>query len=93
MRFFRVNIDSEYETARLALDDAWGLPDSAGTLTSIIPAAIAARGNDSKIVFGLCDVFLLREPVGIVVQDLLDAAAISEITQADYFAALAKDFP
>lgn len=88
MRFFRISDTSVYESTRLGLDAAWGLPDGKGTVTCVEPAATAPRDSEGQIVLAVADEFCAFSVAVDLLPQLLASGAVEEITEADYQAAL-----
>ena len=83
-RYFRV-LPQDYEQARLAVDAAWGFP--AGE-TSIEPLATAPRYQSGQVLIAIRTVHCDLEPFKSAVEGLLANSDATEITQAEYEAAL-----
>lgn len=90
-RFFRAN-ENAYELARTALDAAWGLP-SHGQLTCIEPAATAPRGADGQVYLATWDTFCDYVAAAEMLPQLLSSGAVTEITEAEYRAAVESPSP
>jgi|694.fasta_scaffold66248_2 hypothetical protein len=89
MRCFRTSSDEVYEQARLALDAAWGHPNSATkTVTCIDPVGVATRDVQGRIMLAVQDAFCQYTVVSELLPQLLASGAVEEITEADYMAAL-----
>lgn len=88
MRYFREERAGTYEEVRSLLDSAWGLPDDRGTVTCMSPATKALRDKNGKIVVPLKDMFCDWEPAASLLPQLLLSGDVTEITEADYVAAL-----
>lgn len=82
MRFFRSD-ESTYESARLAIDAAFGHEPPE---TSISPASCAPRDAGGRIVLAVPDEFF--EQSAAVLLPLLANGAVEEITEAEYQAAV-----
>jgi hypothetical protein len=98
MRFF-VTADVElYEQVRAALDAAWGLPNSNGTVTCISPAAgvrvgeivliAAPRDAAGRVLLAVLDEWCEWPPADEMLPQLLASGAVEEISEADYWALL-----
>lgn len=90
-RFFRAN-ENAYELARTTLDAAWGLP-SHGQLTCIDPAATAPRGADGHVYLATWDTFCDYAAAAEMLPQLLASGAVTEITEAEYRAAVESPSP
>jgi hypothetical protein len=90
-RFFRAE-ENAYELARATLDAAWGLP-SHGQLTCIEPAATAPRGSDSQVYLATWNTFCDYEAAAAMLQQLIGSGAATEITEAEYRAAVESPSP
>jgi hypothetical protein len=83
-RFFTVD-PTAYEQTRLAMDAAWPFP--AGE-TSIEPLATAPKNQSGNVLIAIRTVHCDMEPFKSAVESLLGSNAATEITQAEYEAAL-----
>jgi hypothetical protein len=86
MRFFATQDAELYEQTRLALDDAWGLPNDRGTATCINPVAVAPRDSQGRVLLAVADEWCEWEPAGTILPQLLTSGAVVEIEAADYHA-------
>lgn len=84
LRHFQVE-PTAYEQARLALDSAWKFPVGE---TSIDPLAIAPKNSNGYALIAIRIVHCEMEPFKSAVEGLLESGAATEITQAQYEAAL-----
>jgi len=86
MRYFRCDAgDEAYEQARLALDAAWGHPNSeTKTLTCIDPAAVAPRDAQGRIVLAVNDEFCEYPAAQQMLAYMISGGAVEEITAAEY---------
>jgi hypothetical protein len=83
-RYFTVEADA-YEQARFAVDAAWGFSE---TETSIEPLATAPKDQSGQVLIAIRTVHCDMEPFKSAVEGLLGGGAATEITQAQYEAAL-----
>jgi hypothetical protein len=83
-RYFTVEANA-YEQTRLAVDAAWGFSE---TETSIEPLATAPKDQSGNVLIAIRAVHCDMEPFKSAVEGLLASGAATEITQADYEAAL-----
>ena len=91
MRFFAV--DSEpYESARLQLNAAWGLPDGKGTVTCIEPASTAWRAASGRVLLAVASEWCEWEPAAGMIPEMLSAGVAAEIDEAT-FRSLLPQFP
>jgi hypothetical protein len=90
MRYFRCEAgDEAYEQARLALDAAWGHPNTeTRTVTCIDPAAVAPRDADGRIVLAVSEEFVQYPAASQMLGYMLGIGAAVEITAAEYAAAV-----
>lgn len=86
-RFFRGDA-ATYESIRLSLDEAWGLPDDRGTVTCIAPAAEAPKDSRGRALLAVHAEFATWEPAATLLPQLLASGAVAEISEAEYRAAL-----
>jgi hypothetical protein len=91
-RFFRT-IDSDlYESIRLQLDAAWGHPTPGnGTITCFDSAADAPRDSGNAVLLAVRAEFAEYPAAAAALPGLLASGAVTEITEADYRAAV--EFP
>jgi hypothetical protein len=89
MRYLR-SADAVYEQARLSLDAAWGLPNDAGTVTCIEPAATAPRDAQGRIVLAVDDSFCAYTVAVDLLPQLLASGAVEEIDREAYMAAVSE---
>ena len=83
-RFFIVE-PTAYEQTRLSLDVAWGFPSGE---TSIEPLATAPKDANGNVLIAIRAIHCDMEPFKSAVEGLLASGAATEITQAEYEAAL-----
>jgi len=83
-RFFIVD-PTAYEQTRLAMDAAWPFP--AGE-TSIEPVATAPKEANGNVLIGIRAMHCDMEPFQSAIASLLGGGSATEITQAEYEAAL-----
>jgi hypothetical protein len=98
MRFFALHDIVVYEQTRATLNDAWGLPNSSGTVTCLSPAAeymhgtvllsAAPRDANGRIVAALRNDWCEWPPADALLGQLLSAGLVTEITEAEYLACL-----
>jgi hypothetical protein len=90
MRFFRCDAgDEAYEQARLALDAAWGHPNSeTKTLTCVDPAAVAPRDESGRIVLAVNEEFCAYPAADQMLSLMLSSGSAVEITTEEYAAAV-----
>lgn len=95
MRYYRCEAgDEAYEQARLALDAAWGLPNTdTKTMTCIEPAAVAPRNAQGRIVLAVNDEFCEYPAAQQMLASMTGQGAVTEITEADYRAAVESPSP
>ena len=74
-----------YEQARIAVDAAWGFPEGE---TSIEPLATAPKDASGQVLIAIRAMHCDMEPFKSAVEGLLAGGAATEITQAEYEAAL-----
>lgn len=91
MRYFLCHAgDQAYEAARQALDAAWGHPNAeTKTETCISPAFVAPRDSQGRIVLAANEEFCSFPAAADMIVMMLGGGAVSEITQGEYFAAVA----
>lgn len=85
-RFFR-SADAVYESVRLSLDNAWGLPSN-GQETCFAPASIAPHDPQGRVLLAVNDEFCRYEAVAAVLPQLLASGSVAEIDEATYRASL-----
>ena len=83
MRYFRATDAAVYESIRLQLDAAWGLPN-AGQQTCYTPAADALRDSVGRLLLAVDDAFCQYDPVSTILPALLESGAVEEIDAATY---------
>jgi hypothetical protein len=83
-RFFTVEPNA-YEQTRLAVDAAWVFPEGE---TSIEPLATAPKDQSGNVLIAIRTVHCDLEPFKSAVEGLLANSDATEITQAEYEAAL-----
>lgn len=88
MRFLRTPFESLYESVRLQLDAAWGLPNAAGTATCFDPVSVAPRDNQGRVLLAVDDEFCQYAEVAAILPELLASGAVEEIDQATYMEAV-----
>lgn len=86
-RFFRGDA-ATYEQIRATLDAAWELPNDRGTVTCIAPAATAPTDSQGRVMLAVAAEFATWEPAATLLPELLASGAATEITEAQYRAAL-----
>jgi hypothetical protein len=86
-RYYRAASDAVYEAVRLQLDAAFGHPGPVA-VTAFTPAADAPHDSQGRPVLAVLEEFTTWEPVQTVLPDLLAGGLVTEITAADYRAAL-----
>lgn len=86
-RFFRSEA-ATYENIRQTLDEAWGLPNTAGTVTCIQPAATAPKDSQGRVVLAVDATFCDYTVAVDLLPQLLASGDVDEITEAEYRAAL-----
>lgn len=82
-----------YEEIRAQLDQAWGHGPGTGTLTCYAPIEDAPRDKDGKALLAVRVEFCQYEAVAAVLPGLLESGAVSEITRAEYLAAVPTKMP
>jgi hypothetical protein len=87
MRFFRTANHALYETIRLDLDAAWGLPRE-GQETCYTPLAQALRDPQGRVLLAVNDEFCEFQQVAAILPSLLSSGVIEEIDAATYRASL-----
>ena len=90
MRYFKAD-EAVYEQVRHALDDAWGLPDSSGTLTCFAPSDRAPRDAGGKLLLAVHDEFCGYSVVSDLLPQLLASGDVNEISESEYWAAFPAD--
>jgi hypothetical protein len=90
MKYFRTSSNSVYDQARLTLDAAWG---HIAPTTCIEPAATAPRDSQGRIVLAVNDEFVAYPAAAEMLPQLLASGAVTEITEADYRAAVKSPSP
>jgi hypothetical protein len=95
MRYFRCEAgDQAYEQARLALDAAWGHPNSeTKTVTCIDQAAVAPRDAQGRIVLAVNNEFCEYPAAQQMLASMTEQGAVTEITEAEYRAAVESPSP
>ena len=83
-RFFKV-APAAYEQTRKAIDIAWGFEFGE---TSIEPLATAPKNSNGNVLIAIRAMHSEMEPFKSAVDGLLASGAATEITQAQYEAAL-----
>jgi hypothetical protein len=87
MRFFRTANHALYETIRLDLDAAWGLPRE-GQETCYTPLAQALRDPQDRVLLAVHDEFCELAAVAGMLPSLLASGVVEEITADTYKASL-----
>ena len=83
MRFFRTSQET-YESIRLQLDAAWGLPNDSGVVTCLRPVDEAHRDANGRVVCAISQEFC-GYPVAVdLLPQLLASGAVDEIDEAAY---------
>jgi hypothetical protein len=90
-RYFRAD-EATYEAVRLQLDAAWGLPAN-GQESCYAPSVRGVRDADGLMLLAVNDEFATWEPAATVLPQLLASGAVTEITEADYRAAVEPPSP
>lgn len=85
-RFFKAS-PQVYESLRAQIDAAWGYP-TAYTQTSIPPADEQAKDASGMCIMGVKSEWTTWEPVATVLPQLIDAGAVLELTEAEYWASI-----
>jgi hypothetical protein len=95
MRYFRCEAgDEAYEQARLALDAAWGHPSTeTRTETCIDPSSVAPRDAQGRIVLAVNEEFCEYPAAQQMLTYMTGQSAVTEITEADYRAAVESPSP
>lgn len=90
MRYFRCEAgDDVYEQARLALDAAWGHPNTeTKTQTCIDQAAVAPRDAQGRIVLAVNETFCAYPAADEMLGYMIGSGAAAEITETEYAAAV-----
>lgn len=84
-RYFR-STEAVYESVRLTLDEAWGLPNSLGTATCLEPAASAPRDAEGLLLLAVKEEFCGFTVAADLLPQLLASGAVQEIDAAAYHA-------
>ena len=84
--------DELYESMRATIDAAWGLPAN-GQTTAIDPAATAPHDSQGRVYLATWDAFTSYEPATSILGDALASGAVTEITEAEYRAAVESPSP
>lgn len=87
-RFFRASSEV-YESLRAQLDAAWGLPAPL-TETCILPANDQRQDAGGNCLLAVRLEWLEWEPVATLVPQMLQIGAVEELTEAEYWAAIAS---
>lgn len=85
-RYFRSSREV-YESVRLALDAAWGHPES-GIVTCYDPADVAPRDAAGRILLAVRSEFCDYPAVAVMLPELLGSGAVEEVDEATYQAAM-----
>jgi hypothetical protein len=95
MRYYRCEAgDEAYEQARLALDAAWHHPNTdTKTMTCIDPASVAPRDAQGRIVLAVNDEFCQYPAAQQMLAYMTEQGAVTEITEAEYRAAVESPSP
>lgn len=95
MRYFCCHAgDLSYETARQALDAAWGHPNAAtNTLTCISPAVLSPRDDQGRLVLAVNDEFCEYPAAAQMLSYMLSTGDVVEITDVDYRQAIEETSP
>lgn len=88
-RYFRAT-DAVYEQVRLTLDAAWGHPRG-GTITCIEPAATSPRDQQGHIVLAVEQAFAEYPAAAAMLEFMLGTGQATEITEAEYRAAVQQE--
>lgn len=86
-RYYRAASDAVYEAVRLQLDAAFGHPNAVA-VTAFTPAADAPHDSQDRPVLAVLEEFTTWDAVTAVLPDLLANGLVTEISRADYQAAL-----
>lgn len=86
-RYFRSDA-ATYESVRHTLDLAWGLPNGAGTVTCVQPAATAPTDSQGRVILAVDAAFCDYTVAADLLPQLLASGAVAEITEAQYRASL-----
>lgn len=86
-RYFRSDA-ATYEGIRQTLDQAWGLPNDRGTTTCVQPAATAPRDSQGRVLLAVDAAFTEFTVAVDVLPQLVASGAVTEITEAEYRAAM-----
>lgn len=84
-RYFR-STEAVYESVRLTLDEAWGLPNSLGTVTCLEPAASAPRDAEGLLLLAVKEEFCTFTVAADLLPQLLASGAVEEMDAAAYHA-------
>ena len=76
-----------YESMRLQIDAAWGYP-TPHTETCIPTAADQFKAADGDCIMGVKVEWCEWEPVATLLPQMLAAGVVTEISEADYWAAM-----
>lgn len=87
-RFFRASPEV-YELIRAQVDAAWGLPEPL-TETCILPAEDQRQDAGGNCLLAVRLEWLEWEPVATLLPQMLDIDAVEELTEAEYWAAIAS---
>lgn len=88
-RFFRA-AEVVCESVRVQLNEAWGLP-SQGQVSCFAAAPDAPRDANGKCLLAVPQEFCEYEAVATVLPDLIASGSVAEITEAEYWAAVAGE--
>jgi hypothetical protein len=81
-RFFRASA-GVYESARNALDNAFGLPDPL-TQTCISPVTLAPKDSDGRVYLAVASEWCEWEAVAPLLSGLLASGSAEEISEETY---------
>ena len=84
-RYFR-STEDVYESVRQSLDAAWGLPNNAGTVTCLEPAAQAPRDASGRLLLAVKEEFCTFTVAAELLPQLLASGAVEEIDADAYHA-------
>ena len=84
-RYFRASREV-YEAVRVALDAAWGHPES-GVATCYDPADVAPRDDQGRMLLAVRSEFCEYAAVAVMLPELLASGAVDEVDAETYDAA------
>lgn len=90
-RFFSAASDSICEQIRASLDAAWGHPSADGqTVTCFMPADRLPHDDSGRPLLAVDSPFCDYEAVATMLPGLIASGAVSEMTRAQYVAAIVR---